>query len=99
MGLLRKDCKSPGMGEGALKQPPCPNCSIPEETAGPSSAVGDEAEEEPAPGKKKRGHEYELVELLREDTKFQTETEERRAQENRERMDRLFGLLKRMANK
>ncbi|KAK2881518.1 hypothetical protein Q8A67_018786 [Cirrhinus molitorella] len=42
------------LGQRASKNPPVPNASIPEETSGPSSAVDDREEDEPAPppGKK-----------------------------------------------
>ncbi|XP_061593271.1 uncharacterized protein LOC133457907 [Cololabis saira] len=86
--------------------------SIPEDTPGPSAAVGDQEEEEeeeedesrPMPAaaagrKRRRDREDELLHLLKEDMRFQRETEERRAQESRERMDRLFSLLERFVDK
>ncbi len=86
------------LGQRPSNNPPVLIASIPEETPEPSSAVGDREEDEPAPtpGKKKWGREDEL---LRENIRFQRETEERRAQESRERMDRLFSLLERMVDK
>ncbi|KAK9969110.1 hypothetical protein ABG768_027311 [Culter alburnus] len=59
--------------------------SIPEDTPGPSSAVDDQDEEEPATFKRKR--EDELIELIREEITFQQETEQRSAQEHRERIE------------
>ncbi|XDV44917.1 hypothetical protein PO909_013130 [Leuciscus waleckii] len=89
------------LGQRHSTNPPILLTSFPEDTSGPSSAVDDENEEEPRspPAKRKRGHVDELVELLREDINFQREVEERRAQESRERMDRLFSLIERMVNK
>ena len=40
-----------------------------------------------------------LLDLLKEDLRFQREAEERRAQESRERMERLFSILERIADK
>ncbi|KAL1277403.1 hypothetical protein QQF64_024076 [Cirrhinus molitorella] len=61
------------LGQRPLNNPPVLIPSSPEETPGPSSAAGDCDEDEPAPtpGKKKWGCEDELVELPREDIKFQ----------------------------
>ncbi|KAG1944834.1 hypothetical protein F2P79_014358 [Pimephales promelas] len=83
--------------------PPVLVTSTPEDTSGTSSVMDDQDEEEPEPAptsaKRKREREDELIELIREDMKFQRETEERRSQEHRERMDRLFSLLERMVEK
>ncbi|CAM4597151.1 unnamed protein product [Leuciscus chuanchicus] len=109
-----KDCKCPGTGEGVSgkstaetwpwfllmdevlgqrpsNNPPVLIASLPEDKPWPSSAPA-------APAARKRGSD-ELIELMREDMRFQRETEERRAQESRERMDRLFSLLERMLSR
>ena len=94
------------LGQRPSVAPPVLIASIPEDTPGPSAAVGDQEEEEdedesrpgPAAGRKrKRGDE--LIELIREDMRLQREAEERRAQESRERMERLFSLLERFIDK
>ena len=46
----------------------------------------------------KRNRDDELLSLLKEDMQLQREAEERRAAESRERMDRLFSLLEKMAD-
>ena len=64
---------------------------------GPSESSGSGASQ----SQKKRGRarDDELLTLLKEDMQLQREAEERRAQESRERMDRLFSLLERMVEK
>ncbi|KAK9965060.1 hypothetical protein ABG768_004172 [Culter alburnus] len=127
MGLVGKDLKCPGTGEGVSgkptaatwlwfvlldevfgqrysNNPPVLIASIPEDTPGPSSAVDDQDEERPAPDKRKRDCEDELTDtVISEEIKFQRERErereEWRAQESRERMDRLFSLLEIMVEK
>ncbi|KAF3844219.1 hypothetical protein F7725_013560 [Dissostichus mawsoni] len=86
------------LGQRPSIRPPVLISSIPEDTPQPSAAVGDqEVEEEvadadsqpgPSQGRKRKGRD-ELVDLIKEDMRYQREAEERRAQENRERMDRL----------
>ncbi|KAL0994300.1 hypothetical protein UPYG_G00120410 [Umbra pygmaea] len=65
-----------------------------------SAAVADQ-HEKPAPpaAHRKRVYDHELLQLMKEDMQFQRESEERRAQESRERMDRVFSLLERMVDK
>ncbi|XP_067308314.1 uncharacterized protein [Pseudorasbora parva] len=87
------------LGQRHSKTPPVLIASIPEDTPGPSSAAKDQDEEEPARAKRKRDRDDELIELIMEDIKFERETEERRAQESRERMNRLFSLLERLVEK
>jgi len=91
------------LGQRHCTNPPVLVTSTPEDTSGTSSVMDDQDEEEPEPAptsaKRKREREDELIELIREDIKFQRETEERRSQEHRERMDRLFSLLERMVEK
>ncbi|KAL0152553.1 hypothetical protein M9458_052276 [Cirrhinus mrigala] len=80
-------------GQRPSNNPPVLIASIPGETLGPSSAVGDHEEEPappPPPTKKRRARKDELVELLREDMRFQRETEERRARESRENGTTVF---------
>ncbi|KAK0144215.1 hypothetical protein N1851_017419 [Merluccius polli] len=79
--------------------------SIPEDTPGPCAAVGDhqedkdeEEESQPGPSRKRR-REDDLFNLLKEDMRLQREAEERREQESRERMERLFSLLERIVHK
>jgi len=77
--------------------------SIPEDRPGLSSAVGAHGEEEEPPpasaARRKRDYEEEFLQLMREDMALQREAEERRAQDSREWMDRLFALLERMVEK
>ncbi|XP_077098073.1 uncharacterized protein LOC143749468 [Siphateles boraxobius] len=91
------------LGPSHSTNPPVLVTSIPEDTSGPSSLMDDQDEEKPepapTPAKRKREREVELIELIREDMKFQRETEERRSEERRERMDRLYSLLERMVEK
>jgi len=94
------------LGQRPSNNPPVLIASIPEDKHGPSSAVADQvkapapdpAAAAPANRRRGRGND-ELIELIREDMRFQRETEERRAQETTERMDRLFSLLERMMEK
>jgi len=88
--------------------PPVLISSIPEDTPRPSSAVGDQEEEEEqqdedqveaGPSRPKRKRKYGLMDLIREDMKLQREAEERRAQESRENLNRLFSLLEKLADK
>lgn len=97
------------MGQRPSISPPVLIASIPEDTPGPSSAEGgqeeqEESQSEPVPdsqpgtarGRKRGSGERprdELLELIREDMRWQREAEERRARESREGMDRLFSLL------
>ncbi|XP_039466114.1 uncharacterized protein LOC120439317 isoform X2 [Oreochromis aureus] len=85
-----KDCKCPG--------------------SGPSTAVGDQSEREdetdeeggqPATTGRKRRRDRgdELLELIKEDMQYQREAEERREQESRDRMERLFSILERLVPK
>ncbi|KAF3856833.1 hypothetical protein F7725_017556 [Dissostichus mawsoni] len=96
------------LGQRPSIRPPVLISSIPEDTPQPSAAVGDqEVEEEvadadsqpgPSQGRKRKGRD-ELVDLIKEDMRYQREAEERRAQENRERMDRLFSILEKIVDK
>lgn len=88
--------------------PPVLIASIPMDTPGPSAAVSDQEEREeeeregdrqPAAKKRRRDSDQELLDLIREDMRQQREAEERRAQESRERMDRLFSILERWVPK
>ncbi|CAL8314805.1 unnamed protein product [Boreogadus saida] len=87
--------------------PPVLIASIPEDTPGPSTAIVDQEvedeEEERQRGQRsrqrKRDRDEELLDLLKEDLRFQREAEERRAQESSERMERLFSILERIADK
>ncbi|XP_061597597.1 cilia- and flagella-associated protein 61 [Cololabis saira] len=94
------------LGQRPSVAPPVLMASIHEDTPGPSAAVGDQEEEDeedsrPGPAAaaaaagRKRDRDEELLNLIKEDMRLQREAEERRAQENRERMDRLFSLLER----
>ncbi|KAL1276268.1 hypothetical protein QQF64_035891 [Cirrhinus molitorella] len=88
--------------------PPVLIASIPMDTPGPSAAVSNQEEREeeererdrqPAAKKRRRDSDQELLDLIREDMRQQREAEERRAQESRERMDRLFFILERSVPK
>ncbi|KAL1279800.1 hypothetical protein QQF64_014400 [Cirrhinus molitorella] len=88
--------------------PPVLIASIPMDTPGPSAAVSNQEEREeeererdrqPAAKKRRRDSDQELLDLIREDIRQQREAEERRAQESRERMDRLFSILERLVPK
>ncbi|KAK0149513.1 hypothetical protein N1851_009769 [Merluccius polli] len=92
-----------GQDRGLLLPPPVLIASIPEDTPGPSAIVGDhqgdeeEEEEESQPGpSRKRRREDDLFSLIKEDMRLQREAEERREQEIKERMERLFCLLVRI---
>ncbi|XP_019211474.1 uncharacterized protein LOC102079724 [Oreochromis niloticus] len=96
------------LGQRPSTKPPVLIASIHEDTPGPSSAVGnqvlDEEEQEDEGqveqrGVKRKKDRDEFLDLIREDMRLQREIEERRAQEARERMDRLFGLLEKLAEK
>ena len=63
-------------------------------SAGPSEPSGSGGQRQ-----KKRGRDEELLDLMKEDMELQRAAQERRAQESRERMDRLFSLLERMVDK
>lgn len=89
-------------GQRPSTKPPVLIASIHEDTPGPSSAVGnqvlDEEEQEDEGqveqrGAKRKKDRDEVLDLIREDMRLQREMEERRAQEAKDRMDRLFGLL------
>ncbi|KAL3969262.1 alcohol-forming fatty acyl-CoA reductase [Sarotherodon galilaeus] len=92
------------IGQRPSIRPPVLLSTLPEDTPGPSSAVGDqnlagsdtdeEDSQPPTTGRKrKQNQDDELLNLIREDMQQQREAEERRAQESRERMDRLFSIL------
>ncbi|MED6262948.1 hypothetical protein ATANTOWER_030537 [Ataeniobius toweri] len=90
------------LGQRPSTTPPVLIASIPEDTPGPSGAVGNQMEmekedSEPAVRgqKRKRDRDEEMMELIREDMRLQRKAEEKRAQ----RMDRLFSILERMAPK
>jgi len=100
------------LGQSYSINPPVLIASIPEDRPGLSSAVGAHGEEEeppppaaapapppPAAARRKRDYEEEFLQLMREDMALQREAEERRAQDSREWMDRLFALLERMVEK
>ncbi|CAL8237499.1 unnamed protein product [Boreogadus saida] len=87
------------LGQKHSITPPVLIASIPENTPGPSTAVVEEKEEERQRGPQSRQRKRELLDLLKEDLRFQREAEERRAQESRERMERLFSILERIADK
>ncbi|KAL3968249.1 RalBP1-associated Eps domain-containing protein [Sarotherodon galilaeus] len=98
------------IGQRPSIRPPVLLSTLPEDTPGPSSAVGDqnvaesdtdEGESQPTTTarKRKRDRDEELLNLIREDMQQQREAEERRAQESRERMDRLFSILERLIPK
>ncbi|XP_013865204.1 uncharacterized protein LOC106518452 [Austrofundulus limnaeus] len=90
-------------------KPPVLLSSIPDDRPGPSTAVGsqqaedEEDERTTGPPARKRprrnGRDDELIDLIKEDIRLQREAEERRAQEGREYMDRLFSLLETIAKK
>ena len=96
------------LGQRTSITPPVLISSIPEDTPQPSAAVGDQEVEEqeadadsqpgPSQGRKRKGRD-ELLELIKEDMRYQREAEERRAQENGERMDRLFSILEKIVDK
>ncbi|CAI5660731.1 hypothetical protein ACER0C_001957 [Sarotherodon galilaeus] len=98
------------IGQRPSIRPPVLLSTLREDTPGPSSAVGDrngaesdtdEGESQPTTSarKRKRDRDGELLNLIREDMQQQREAEERRAQESRERMDRLFSILERLIPK
>ncbi|KAL3977730.1 G protein-coupled receptor [Sarotherodon galilaeus] len=98
------------MGQRPSIRPPVLISSLPEDTPGPSTAVGDQSEREEEtdeeggqPGttgrKRRRERGDELLELIKEDMQYQREAEERREQESRDRMDRLFSILERLVRK
>lgn len=97
------------LGQRPSTRPQVLITSIQDNTPGPSSAAGtqvwdlEEQEEdgqlEPRREKRKRNWESELLDLIREDMRLQRELEERRAEEARHRMDRLFGLLEKLVEK
>ncbi|CAI5657837.1 unnamed protein product [Oreochromis niloticus] len=98
------------MGQRPSIRPPVLISSLPEDTPGPSTAVGDQSEREeetdeeggqPATTERKRRRDRgdELLELIKEDMQYQREAEERREQERRDRMDRLFSILERLVPK
>ncbi|XP_035771371.1 uncharacterized protein LOC118455725 [Neolamprologus brichardi] len=110
-----KDCKYPGSGEGVSGKPtaatwpwyalmdevigqrpsirpPVLLSTLPEDTPGPSSAVATD-------NSKEGDRDDKLLNLIREDMQQQREAEERRAQESKERMDRLFSILERLIPK
>lgn len=77
------------LGQRPSINPPSLIASIPEDTSGPGTAVGDQEEEEeeeqesqPGSGKKKREKEYELIGLIKEDMRLQREAEDRRERES-----------------
>ena len=74
------------IGQMPSIKPPVLISSLPEDTPGPSTAVGDqndsddEAAQPPTTGRKrKRDGDDELLDLIREDMRQQREAEERRA--------------------
>ncbi|KAL3995809.1 sterol O-acyltransferase [Sarotherodon galilaeus] len=96
------------LGQRPSTKPPVLIASIHEDTPGPSSAVGnqvlDEEEQEDEGqveqrGAKRKKDRDEFLDLIREDMRLQREMEERRAQEAKDRMDRLFGLLEKLVEK
>uniref|UniRef100_A0AAZ1XTS6 Uncharacterized protein n=1 Tax=Oreochromis aureus TaxID=47969 RepID=A0AAZ1XTS6_OREAU len=98
------------IGQMPSIRPPVLISSLPEDTPGPSAAVRDQnlvepdTEEEdshpPTTGRKRRrDRDKELLNLIKEDMQHQREVEERRAQESRERSDRLFSILERLIPK
>ncbi|XP_063343205.1 uncharacterized protein LOC134636887 isoform X2 [Pelmatolapia mariae] len=97
------------LGQRPSTRPQVLITSIQDNTPGPSSAVGnqawdleeqeDDGQLEPRREKRKRNWESELLDLIREDMRLQRELEERRAEEARQRMDRLFGLLEKLVEK
>ncbi|XP_039888508.1 uncharacterized protein LOC120734023 [Simochromis diagramma] len=97
------------LGQRPSTRPQVLITSIQDSTPGPSSAVGhqawdqeeqeDDGQLEPRREKRKRNWESELLDLIREDMRLQRELEERRAEEARQRMDRLFGLLEKLVEK
>ncbi|XP_039466113.1 uncharacterized protein LOC120439317 isoform X1 [Oreochromis aureus] len=98
------------MGQRPSIRPPVLISSLPEDTPGPSTAVGDQSEREdetdeeggqPATTGRKRRRDRgdELLELIKEDMQYQREAEERREQESRDRMERLFSILERLVPK
>ncbi|MEQ2316915.1 hypothetical protein AMECASPLE_037320 [Ameca splendens] len=79
------------LGQRSSTTPPVLIASIPEETPGPSRAVGNQMEKEDSEPagrgqKRKRDRDEEMMELIREDMRAQ-------------RMDRPFSILERMAPK
>ncbi|XP_025756493.1 uncharacterized protein LOC112843032 [Oreochromis niloticus] len=96
------------LGQRPSTKPPVLIASIHEDTPGPSSAVGnqvlDEEEQEDEGQVQQRGAKRKkdrdgFLDLIREDMRLQREMEERRTQEAKDRMDRLFGLLEKLVEK
>ena len=58
-----------------------------------------EEERQRGPRSRKRDREDEMFQLIKEDMRLNSEAEERRAQERRERMDRFFSILERLVDK
>lgn len=93
------------LGEMHSNNPCAVIVTIPEDTPGPSAtpiaAVGEDSKEEPATPEKKRKRDSEvlLLEFVKEEIRYQRQADERRALESRERMNRLYGLLEKLAEK
>lgn len=101
------------LGQSAAVSPPCLIASIQEEKPGPSTAqevdegraeeetVRDRSKERAGHRGEKRRREQEdpILQLLKEDIKYQREADERREAEARERSNRLFLLLEMLAEK
>uniref|UniRef100_A0A8C5CD28 Myb/SANT-like DNA-binding domain-containing protein n=1 Tax=Gadus morhua TaxID=8049 RepID=A0A8C5CD28_GADMO len=93
------------LGQRHSTNPPVLIASIHENTPGPSTAVVDQEvedqdeEERRRPRSRKRDREEEMFQLIKEYMRLNREAEERRAQESRERMDRLFSILERLVDK
>ncbi|KAL3972578.1 N-acetylgalactosaminide alpha-2,6-sialyltransferase (sialyltransferase 7C) [Sarotherodon galilaeus] len=94
------------IGQRPSIRPPVLLSTLPEDTPGPSSAVGDqnlaesdtneEDSQPPTTGRKrKRDRDDELLNLIREDMQQQREAEERGVQESRERRIDFFLILER----
>ena len=61
---------------------------------------GEEEEEERRRSRKRKGDKDDVfLQLIKEDMRLQREAEERRAQEGKERMERLFSILERLVDK
>ncbi|KAK0144500.1 hypothetical protein N1851_017129 [Merluccius polli] len=83
------------LGQRPSIAPPVVIASMPEDTPGPSAAGDEEEESQPGPSRKRR-REDDLFSLIKEDMRLQREAEERREQESKERMERLFSLLEKI---
>ncbi|XP_007566321.1 uncharacterized protein LOC106965261 [Poecilia latipinna] len=90
------------LGQRPSIRPPVLISSLPDETPGSSAAVGGQQEDEDGVikrGQKRRSESSELLDLIKEDMRLQREAEDRRAQESKERLDKLLSILQKIAEK